>query len=221
MIKLELRRIELRSFHMRSEHSTSELQPLSRLIYLTWTCISFLSFKFRNSAIFLTDFALIHYTNFRNKLHLNFILGLYLWANCLCTTSAKCCFVRNQLGYSLFQTFFFYYLYSLLILISAKKGFSMVVKITNLYCLLIPSATDLNNKLPYWSCGGLNSGLFACKANTLPLSYNPCFIKSFTYWMFFVWPSVKKSKLSIPVVEIKFNVSIPLVKLMHSLTLFW
>ena len=24
-----------------------------------------------------------------------------------------------------------------------------------------------------WSCGGLNSGLFACKANTLPLSYNP------------------------------------------------
>ncbi|KAK4024328.1 hypothetical protein OUZ56_009718 [Daphnia magna] len=46
-------------------------------------------------------------------------------------------------------------------------------KKTNLYCLLIPIATDLNNKLPTWSCGGLNSGLFACKANTLPLSYNP------------------------------------------------
>ncbi len=25
----------------------------------------------------------------------------------------------------------------------------------------------------YWRCGGLNSGLFACKANTLPLSYIP------------------------------------------------
>ena len=24
-----------------------------------------------------------------------------------------------------------------------------------------------------WRCGGLNPGLFACKANTLPLSYIP------------------------------------------------
>ena len=24
-----------------------------------------------------------------------------------------------------------------------------------------------------WSCGGLNSGLLACKASTLPLSYIP------------------------------------------------
>ena len=29
-----------------------------------------------------------------------------------------------------------------------------------------------------WSCGGLNSGLFACKANTLPLSYNPLTIET-------------------------------------------
>ncbi|KAK4024329.1 hypothetical protein OUZ56_009720 [Daphnia magna] len=56
-------------------------------------------------------------------------------------------------------------------------------KKTNLYCLLIPIATDLNNKLPTWSCGGLNSGLFACKANTLPLSYNPYVVKSFTFCM--------------------------------------
>ncbi|KAK4024338.1 hypothetical protein OUZ56_009734 [Daphnia magna] len=56
-------------------------------------------------------------------------------------------------------------------------------KKTNLYCLLIPIATDLNNKLPTWSCGGLNSRLFACKANTLPLSYNPYVVKSFTYCM--------------------------------------
>ena len=25
-----------------------------------------------------------------------------------------------------------------------------------------------------WRCGGSNPGLFACKANTLPLSYIPC-----------------------------------------------
>ena len=31
-----------------------------------------------------------------------------------------------------------------------------------------------------WSCGGLNSGLFACKANTLPLSYNPLLIHYLT-----------------------------------------
>jgi hypothetical protein len=29
-----------------------------------------------------------------------------------------------------------------------------------------------------WSSGGLNSGLFACKANTLPLSYNPLKIET-------------------------------------------
>ena len=28
----------------------------------------------------------------------------------------------------------------------------------------------------YWRCGGLNSGLFACKTNTLPLSYIPVII---------------------------------------------
>ncbi|KAK4024342.1 hypothetical protein OUZ56_009742 [Daphnia magna] len=59
--------------------------------------------------------------------------------------------------------------------------------------------------------GGLNSGLFTCEANTLPLSYNPYSsnINICEERVFYV----KKSKVSIPVVEIKFNVSIPLVKL--------
>ena len=44
----------------------------------------------------------------------------------------------------------------------------------------------LSNIYKHWSSRGLNSGLFACKANTLPLSYYPL-INHFTLLHHFKW----------------------------------